>query len=311
MWGAGVDWRPGASDDHLLFARIDRGHKSGGFRAGGRGTYKPEKNWAYSAGSKSTFLDGRLQLNLDGFVYLYEDMQLVVLDETTLRTENTDARMYGWDLRAISNLHTETIEYFSLDPGDVASWGGTGSASPSDIAQFNSQRLSVRDQTENYLPQDLGGVSYADSTNCLSPPPPTPQQGFSCGNTGDKDGLDDYSGNELSRAPKWKLTLSGEYEIPIGRFGSLTPRVQYAWQDDTYFRAFNRDFDLQEAYHQTDAKLIWSSPEDRWDAEVFVTNIEDEAPKQNLFIGARSNGAPPIVWWGPPRFYGVRVGFKY
>ena len=74
---------------------------------------------------------------------------------------------------------------------------------------------------------------------------------------------------------------------------------------------FNRDFDLQKAFHQTDAKLIWSSPEQRWDAEVFVTNIEDEAPKQNLFIGSRSNGSPPIVWWGPPRFYGVRVGFKY
>jgi iron complex outermembrane receptor protein len=324
MWGGGIDWRPAASDDHLFFARIDRGHKSGGFRAGGRGTYKPETNWAYSAGSKSTFFDGLLQLNLDGFVYLYEDMQLVVLDETTLRTENTDARMYGWDLRAIatpyeglrleamlSNLHTETLEYFSLDPADVASWSGSASASPSDVAQFNAARLSAREQTENYQPQDLGGVTYAESTNCLSPPPPTPTQGYRCGDTGDKDGLDEYSGNELSRAPEWKLTLSGEYEIPIGRFGSLTPRVQYAWQDDTYFRAFNRSFDLQEAYHQTDAKLIWSSPEDRWDAEVFVTNIEDEAPKQNLFVGARSNGAPPIVWWGPPRFYGVRVGFKY
>ena len=115
----------------------------------------------------------------------------------------------------------------------------------------------------------------------------------------------------ISRSPEWKITLSGEYEIPLGRFGSLTPRVQWAWQDDTYFRAFNREFDLQEAYHQTDAKLIWSSPEQRWEAEVFVTNIEDEAPKQNILIGSRNFGAPPFAWYGPPRFYGVRVGFKY
>jgi outer membrane receptor protein involved in Fe transport len=327
MWGAGIDWHPGASDDLLLYARIDRGHKSGGFRAGGRGTYLPEKNWAYSAGVKSTLLDGRLQINLDGFFYNYKDMQIVILDDFSQRTENTDARMYGWDLRTrfipiegltlqamLSNLHTETIDYFSLDPADVASFssgGDVSGVSPQDVAQFNERRLYVRYQTENYQPEDLGGKTYAESTNCLSPPPPTPVLGYRCGDTGVKDGLDDYSGNQLSRSPEWKYTLSAEYEVPLGRWGSLTPRVQYSWQDDTYFRAFNRPFDLQEDYHQTDAKLIWSSAEQHWDAEVFVTNIEDEAPKQNLFIGARSNGSPPIVWWGPPRFYGVRIGFRY
>jgi hypothetical protein len=44
---------------------------------------------------------------------------------------------------------------------------------------------------------------------------------------------------------------------------------------------------------------------------MIFTNIEDEAPKQNLFLGARSNGAPPVVWWGAPRFCGFRLGFKY
>jgi iron complex outermembrane receptor protein len=319
MWGAGIDWRPWNSSDHLLFARIDRGYKSGGFRAGGRGDYKPEKNWAYSVGSKSEFFDGRLQINLDAFFYKYTDLQLVVLDELVLRTENTDAEMYGWDLKAvampfagmrleatISNLHTETIDYYTLDPANLIS----ANANVDPEVQFDAQRLVVRDQTENYDPEDLGGVTYVDSFNCLSPPP-NPRQGFRCGDTGDKDGLDDFSGNQLSRAPEWKIMLAAEYEIPMGRFGSLTPRVQYTWQDDTYFRTFNRDFDLQEAYHLTDAKLIWISPEQSWHAEVFVTNIEDEAPIQNLFVGARSNGSPPVAWWGVPRMYGFRLGFRY
>jgi iron complex outermembrane receptor protein len=320
MWGAGIDWRPWNSEDHLLFARIDRGHKSGGFQAGGKGEYQPEKNWAYSVGSKSTFFDGRLQVNLDGFVYQYQDMQLVILDELTLRTENTDARMYGWDLKTVlspveglrleatvSNLHTETIDYYSLDPANQISAAGSFS---DPTAAYNAQRLQIRYLAETYGADDPRGVPYADSTLCFSPPPEF-KPNYRCGLTGDKDGLDDFSGNQLSRAPEWKILLAAEYEFPLGRIGSLTPRVQYAWQDDTYFRAFNKDFDLQEAYHQTDAKLIWSSPEQRWQAEAFVTNIEDEAPKQNLFIGARSNGAPPVVWWGAPRFYGFRLGFKY
>ena len=96
-----------------------------------------------------------------------------------------------------------------------------------------------------------------------------------------------------------------------GRFGSLTPRVQYTWQDDTYFRVFNREFDLQKAYHLTDVKLTWTSPEDRWTLEAFVSNIEDEAAKQNILIGPRQFGSPPLAWYGPPRFYGMQVGFKY
>ena len=52
--------------------------------------------------------------------------------------------------------------------------------------------------------------------------------------------LTDYSGNELARAPKLSYTLGAEYDIYLGRFGTLTPRVQYYWQDDTWFRPFNR-----------------------------------------------------------------------
>jgi iron complex outermembrane receptor protein len=132
-----------------------------------------------------------------------------------------------------------------------------------------------------------------------------------CGLITPNGGLDDFSGNELSRAPRWTITVTGAYDVSLGRLGTLTPRVQYTWRDDTYFRAFNRDFDLQEAYHLTDAKLEWRSPEERWEAEIFVQNIEDEAPKQNILVGSRAFGAPPFAWYGPPRFYGARVGFRY
>jgi outer membrane receptor protein involved in Fe transport len=68
MWGAGLDWRP-FGGDHLLYAKIDRGFKSGGFQAGTVGTYTPERIWAYAVGSKSDFFDQRLTVNLEGFFY--------------------------------------------------------------------------------------------------------------------------------------------------------------------------------------------------------------------------------------------------
>jgi outer membrane receptor protein involved in Fe transport len=322
MWGAGVDWRPFGAD-HLLYARLDRGYKSGGFQAGTVGTYSPERIWAYALGSKSEFFDQRLTVNLEGFFYAYSDLQLVIIDGFQLRTENSDARMHGFDIEAeaspieglrlgavVSFLKTETLDYLSLDPTTEPPAPGINE----DLyVVYQQDRLYERENAEaQYESGDRGaGASYA-TRQCYpgyTPPIGDPEL---CGRlVGTIGGLDDYSDQDLSRSPEWKLTLSGEYEIPLGRFGSLTPRVQYTWQDDTYFRAFNRDFDLQEAHHLTNAKLIWTSPEQTWTVEAFVENIEDETPKQNILIGPRQIDSPPLVWYGPPRFYGVEVGFRY
>ena len=137
----------------------------------------------------------------------------------------------------------------------------------------------------------------------------------------------DYSGNELSRAPEWSLTVGAEYDIHLGRFGVLTPRIQYYWQDDTWFRGFNRTpensgenapfldsataHDLQEAYHYTDVKLTWTPPGERWTAEAFVRNLEDEVVYQNVLVGTPLLGSPQQAWYGQPRVYGFRVGFRY
>jgi outer membrane receptor protein involved in Fe transport len=196
----------------------------------------------------------------------------------------------------VSLLKTETLDYFSLDPAAFDD-------------QFLRERLNRREEAEvqiatnpaQAVPYPLQPCINPEDTNTLVP----------CGSLGDRAGEDDFSGHQLSRAPRWKLTFSGEYAIPLGRFGQLIPRAQYTWTDETYFRVFNRDFDRQEPFHQTDAKLIWRSPEERWEVEAFVENIEDEAPKQNILVGARAFGSPPLAWYGPPRFYGVRAGFRF
>jgi len=333
-WGMGLEWRP-FGDDHLLYAKLDRGYKSGGFRAGAVGEYLPEKIWAYAVGTKSEFFDQRLRINLEGFFYNYQALQLVILDGLSLRTENTDAKMYGWDLEAqaspieglnlsaiVSFLKTRTIDYFSLDPTLTLPIPGVTQAG---WQEWHSRRLLERENAEaDAAGGETGASGRYESRACFLSPNNFGAT-IQCGELNNNPevgafgdfirtsvgGLDDFSGNDLSRAPKWKITLSGGYDVLLGRFGTLTPHVQYTWSDDTYFRAFNKDFDLQEAYHLTDAKLIWRSPEDRWSVEAFVQNIEDKAAKQNILIGPRQFGAPPFAWYNPPRFYGLQVGFRY
>ncbi|MFY7836135.1 MAG: TonB-dependent receptor [Novosphingobium sp.] len=75
----GIDWRP--NSDTMLYASWSRGYRSGGFspRAATAATastpFQPETVDAYEIGVKLTTLDGRMDLNLAGFVSDYKDMQ--------------------------------------------------------------------------------------------------------------------------------------------------------------------------------------------------------------------------------------------
>ena len=97
----------------------------------------------------------------------------------------------------------------------------------------------------------------------------------------------------------------------MGSYGRLTPRIQYYWQDDTYYRVYNDQGDLQEAYHLTDIGLIWHSPQENWSIEAFVNNLEDDNVYQNVLIGPATLESPQNAWYGAPRIWGIRVGYTY
>ena len=69
--------------------------------------------------------------------------------------------------------------------------------------------------------------------------------------------------------------------------------------------------DLQDSYHFTDIKVTWRSPTETWSAEAFVQNLEDEIVYQNLLVSTPLHDSPQMAWYGHPRTYGFRVGFRF
>ena len=317
-----LNWWP--REENQLYFTVSNGFKSGGFALGESGTrnptdtgldtYDPEHIWAFMLGSKNTFFDDRLTLNVEGYFYNYRDQQQVLIDGLSIRPDNADSEMQGVDVEfdaepipglrfdgTVSVMDTEFTDYVAVDPLDVL--------------------VSSHCRTE--------GLS-------LEPEPTLPHPGCTTTN---------YSGNELTRSPKLQYSLGAEYDIYLGRYGTLTPRVQFYWQDDTWFRPFNRTAansgknapcplpgseggatggcingfligaadgrDLQESYHLTDIKLIWTSPSSNWTAEAFVQNLENEIVYQNLLVSTPLLDSPQFAWYGHPRVYGFRIGFRY
>ena len=83
-WKVGIDYTP--NDNWLWYAHIGTGYKSGGINVGFGDPgefkiYKDEKILAYEVGFKSTLWDGKARLNVTGFIYDYEDLQ--VFDQST------------------------------------------------------------------------------------------------------------------------------------------------------------------------------------------------------------------------------------
>ncbi|MBW7945694.1 MAG: TonB-dependent receptor [Sphingomonadaceae bacterium] len=95
------------TDDNLLYASYSRGYKSGGINPplspifAVSDSFEPEFIDAFEIGSKNSFLDGTLQLNLTAFYYKYKGLQLSRIVARTSVNDNVDADIYGLEGDAI------------------------------------------------------------------------------------------------------------------------------------------------------------------------------------------------------------------
>lgn len=85
------------SGGSLVYGKVSRGYKSGGFNIGEcAGKFDPEVIWAYEAGVKLRGLDGQLQLNTATFYYDYSNIQIIRFVNNASRVENAaKAKIFG------------------------------------------------------------------------------------------------------------------------------------------------------------------------------------------------------------------------
>jgi len=134
------------TDDNLIYASYSRGYKSGGINPPLQPifavpeSFKPEQVDAFEIGSKNSFGNGALQLNLTAFYYKYKDLQLSKIVARTAVNDNVSADIYGFEAEGIvrpdpdvvvnlgfSYLHSKVTEdKFTSNPRDFG--GGRADA---------------------------------------------------------------------------------------------------------------------------------------------------------------------------------------
>jgi outer membrane receptor protein involved in Fe transport len=346
-----LDWE--VTPNNLLYASYSRGYKAGGFNpplsAADAGivvptTFLPEFVNAFEIGSKNSFGNGQLQLNLTGFYYDYKDLQLSSIIARTSVDENVSAHVYGVEIEAImrpiraftvnisaSYLHTAVSqdEYLS-DPRDF----GGGRADAVIIKDLtNASNCAVIPNTPGVAAISNGTVDAVNAQLGLAGTTAFPSnggiastgaysicsvlQGVAAANIGPTgitvltSGVPvDIKGNQLPGAPKYKVSLGAQYEIPIDRL-TLTPRVDLHYTGESTGSIFNGPVNAIPSYIQINAQIQLDGPDHKWYMRAFVENLTNSSSITGEYVTDQSSGLFTNIFTLDPRRYGVSFGVKF
>jgi iron complex outermembrane recepter protein len=336
--------------DNLLYASYSRGYKSGGINPpidpqfNVNPTFEPETINAFEIGSKNTFLDGVLRLNLSGFYYDYKGLQLSRIVGRTSVNDNTDATVWGGEAEAVIRATPDLL--FNLSASYLKSKiKGLSLVDPRDPSGGRSDAVIIKDLAGGancVVTANVGGAAAAnffvnavnaglfnsaDPTGSAAVPVTQPIPGTNTtgayslcaalqaqagANFNVLDGIEqDLSGNELPQAPNVKLSAGAQYTFRLDNGMTLVPRADVAYTGSFFARSFNRPVDKVDGFTVVNAQVQLNGPDDRWNVRAFVTNLTNNDAITGQFVADASSGLFTNVFTLEPRVFGVGAGVKF
>jgi iron complex outermembrane receptor protein len=117
-------------------------------------------------------------------------------------------------------------------------------------------------------------------------------------------------GLELVKTPKWTFNAIAAYHIPTS-LGRFTLQTEVNGRDKQHFSLANDPLAIEPSHVFANFRIMWRSPDERFNAQAFLTNAFNEAYFVALReVVARTNGLLPAVE-GQGRLWGVKLGMNF
>ena len=338
------------TSDNLIYASYSRGYKSGGINPPLQPIFSVPESFpsesidAFEIGTKNTFLNGALQVNLTGFYYKYKDLQLSRIVARTSVNDTIDANIWGLELESyirpsdrwlinmnLSYLQAEVAgdQLFSnpRDPGggdpnaviikditngaNCAVTSTLGAAGANGFVAAVNGALGLRGPTA--FPSDsniasTGAFGICSALAAQAAAPANAAFGIEVLSPGVEVNL---RGNKLPQAPEYKASLGVQYTLPFENGMSLVPRLDVAMTGTQYGNVFNGRVNRIEPFVQANASIQFNGPEDVWYVRGFVQNIFDSDSVTGLYVTDASSGLYTNIFPLDPRRYGIAVGARF
>ncbi|ABQ69682.1 TonB-dependent receptor [Rhizorhabdus wittichii RW1] len=127
-------------------------------------------------------------------------------------------------------------------------------------------------------------------------------------------GAFDASGKRLNNAPRWSATFGAAYSFDLAGSGKLTLGADAHVQSSIYFTAANDGVgavsgyaEQQKGYGIVNARIGWTSPDDRWKAQLIASNLFDK----DYIVGTANYTAAIAARQGRPREVLVQIGYAF
>jgi iron complex outermembrane receptor protein len=274
-----LDYR--LSEALLVYASVATGFKGGGsnprpFNPAQLIPFNPEKVTAYELGFKSDFFDRRVRLNGAAFFNDYTELQIPV---SACPTAPCAARLNAGDAEVKGfelELTARPAEGFLIDAA----------------LSYIDQKLiaSSLNPAATFTGVVISGTTVGTNPAGVVPGDPPP-------------------------VPKWKFNAGAQYEIDLGGSGSITPRLDFAYQAKQYTGpsviAGVRTLNFIPSFTTLNGRLTWENEDKDLSISLEVTNITDEyyyLSRFNLLgAGAGFDKALPAA----PREWAVTVKKRF
>ncbi|HEX7885886.1 MAG TPA: TonB-dependent receptor, partial [Phenylobacterium sp.] len=315
---AGIEWQP--DEDTNTYFKYSRGYKSGGYYVGIFTFLAPdayaqkESVDSFELGLKKNF-GSRLQTNFATYYYKYENLQvpLAVFSGGQVATNfyNVPKSISKGFEAEITWLPIENLQIlFSYSYNDAYVKKGTAI----DIADPAAVDPSAT---------PTGPLTVCTPTATGTPPcDPWIVPGI-----GILSRTQNLKGNRLPNAPKNKFAVNANYTLRDMFGGDIVGSLSIFYRDTQYGTLFTRSFNKAPDWWQTDARVTWTSADDRNRVIVFGKNLFNNLQYDAGAVGARFVGtnidpttlAPVRVNQGtfstysvaPPRTFGIEVQHKF
>jgi iron complex outermembrane recepter protein len=117
----------------------------------------------------------------------------------------------------------------------------------------------------------------------------------------------DYAGNRISRTPEHKVVVSPSYEWLLSQGATLSFAADYSYESRIFDDNSNEAPEIREPTHFVDARVVYTSADDKWAVSMWGKNLTDELTRtfQATFLGANFGA------YNPPRTYGATFYWNY
>ncbi|MFN3864239.1 MAG: TonB-dependent receptor [Erythrobacter sp.] len=290
------------SPDNLLYAVYAEGQKPGGFNgpaaiAVGRGTFGAEDVKSYEIGSKNTFLDGALQVNLALFRNTIEGYQLTQPVQIGGPNDPLNPNLAPQLVSAINNAGDVRITGLELEV----------LARPSPELTLTANYAYAHSRFRNGFDENQGVLNdVADDglVNCSTGDQFPTQSGC-------QSLFGDLTGKSLPRAPEHTVFVDLDYRRDIGNSGwQAFAGINAYLQSSSYAQVHN----LAETGDSVVSDVRVGAQNDNFRVQFYVRNLFDEDTVSQLIRYADANHDLRrnfIAGLRPPRRFGVIAEVRF